>query len=99
MQEIAVGLGEASPRAYGDSATAVLAMVHSPLPPTFCPSVLRGRFLGHMACEAASPASNNHIRLFIGHFAANGSVAGDDLWRSVAAFRVGGGLGVMTCRA
>jgi hypothetical protein len=52
-----------------------------------------------MACETAAPDGENRIPRFTRPFAATGFVASNDLWRSVAAFGIGGKLGIMTCRA
>jgi hypothetical protein len=93
------GWGTGVPRAYGDSATAVLTMVPSPLPPMVCLPVLGDRFIRHMCCEAAAPARESHIGRLIGYFAPSVSVAGDRLRRSMGAFGCGGKLGVMRCRA
>jgi hypothetical protein len=61
MQEIAVGGAQRRSEAYGDSATAVLAMLHSPLPPMVCLPVLEDRFIRPMRCVAAAPARESRI--------------------------------------
>src|SRR5688572_9780931 len=99
MQEIAVGGAQGVPRAYGDSAAAVLAIVHRPLPPMVCLLVLGGRFVRPMSCEAAAPARKSRIGRLIGHFAPSASVAGDDRRHAMVAFGCGSKLGVMKCRA
>jgi hypothetical protein len=73
------GWGKAVPRAYGVSATAVLAMVPWPLPPMVCLPVLGDRFIRHMRCEVAAPAGESPTGRLTGHFAPSGSVAGDRL--------------------
>jgi hypothetical protein len=99
MQEIAVGGGKAIPQSLWGLATAVLAMMHCPLPPMVFPPVLGGCFVRQMRWAAAAPAGESRIRRHIGHFAASGSVAGGDLRHSIVAFRIGGKLGIMRCRA
>ena len=93
------GWGKAVPRAYGDSATAVLAVVPWPVPPMVCLPFLGGRFVRHIRCKAAAPARESRIGRLIGHVAASVFVAGDDLQRSVAALGASSELGVMMCRA
>ena len=93
------GRGKTSPQAYGDSGIAATAMVPLPKVLACWPPVLRGRLLHHIACEASALVGESRIRHVIGHFAASGSVASDDLGRSVGTCGGDDALGIMMCRA